>query len=157
MPEEELPIKNMGAISGYFIECYCIPDESYTLNAAKILPLTETIDPGAAVDLDVSIKADTVIRLEPVPGTLSFLGNYQHMTRLANYGIDSLFLSILTPENEHITAKTAVPDAIEIASYSGFPGQTTPPPSRSKLPATPSRITIFSVCKPGKATVTTRC
>lgn len=118
MPEEELPIKNMGAISGYFIECYCIPDESYTLNAAKILPLTETIDPGASVDLDVSIKADTVIRLEPVPGSLSFLGNYQHMTRLANYGIDSLFLSILTPENEHITAKTAVPDAIEIASYS---------------------------------------
>ena len=119
MPEEELPIKDVGAISGYFIECYCIPDESYSLNAAKIQPLTDMIDPGAFVDLDVSIKADTVIRLEPVPG-LAFLGNYQHMTRLTNYGIDSLFLRILTPESDLITAKTAVPDAIEITSYSVF-------------------------------------
>ncbi|MBC5620043.1 DUF4249 family protein [Butyricimonas hominis] len=117
MPEEELPIKDMGAISGYFIECYCIPGEPYILNAAKILPLTEMIDPGAVVDLDVSIKADSVIQLVPVPGAPSFLGNYQHMTRMENYGIDSLFLSILTPENEHITAKTAVPEAIEISSY----------------------------------------
>lgn len=118
MPEEELPIKDVGAISGYFIECYCIPNESYSLNAAKILPLTDMIDPGASVDLDVSIKADTVIRLEPVPGTLSFLGNYQHMTRLDSHGIDSLFLTILTPEHDLITAKTSVPDAIEITSYS---------------------------------------
>ena len=33
MPEEELPMKDMGEISGYFIECYCKPGEFYTLNA----------------------------------------------------------------------------------------------------------------------------
>ena len=30
MPEEELPMKDMGEISGYFIECYCKPGEFYT-------------------------------------------------------------------------------------------------------------------------------
>ena len=39
MPEEELPMKDMGEISGYFIECYCKPGEFYTLNAAKVSPI----------------------------------------------------------------------------------------------------------------------
>ena len=44
MPEEELPMKDMGEISGYFIECYCKPGEFYTLNAAKVSPIHEIID-----------------------------------------------------------------------------------------------------------------
>ena len=45
MPEEELPMKDMGEISGYFIECYCKPGEFYTLNAAKVSSIHEIIGP----------------------------------------------------------------------------------------------------------------
>ena len=73
MPEEELPMKDMGEISGYFIECYCKPGEFYTLNAAKVSPIHEIIDLNSPVNLDVSIKADLFPRSAPhsseIPGT----------------------------------------------------------------------------------------
>lgn len=116
MPEEELPMKDMGEISGYFIECYCKPGEFYTLNAAKVSPINEIIDLNNPVNLDVSIKADTVIKLEPTYSS-AFLGNFRHDTKFNQFGIDSLYLDINTPENEHITAKTAIPDNITISSY----------------------------------------
>ena len=116
MPEEELPMKDMGDISGYFIECYCKPGEFYTLNAAKISPISEIIDLDTPVELDVSIKADTVIKLQATP-TPTFLGNFRHDTKFNQYGLDSLYLSIYPPQNEHITAKTAIPDNVTISSH----------------------------------------
>ena len=117
MPEEELPMKDMGEISGYFIECYCKPGEYYTLNAAKVSPIHEIIDLSDPVNLDVSIKADSIIKLIPTFSP-SFLGNFRHDTKFNQFGLDSLYLSIYTPEKEHITAKTAIPDPIAISSYS---------------------------------------
>ena len=117
MPEEELPMKDMGEISGYFIECYCKPGEFYTLNAAKVSPIHEIIDLSDPVNLDVSIKADSIIKLIPTFSP-SFLGNFRHDTKFNQFGLDSLYLSIYTPEKEHITAKTAIPDPIAISSYS---------------------------------------
>ena len=116
MPEEELPMKDMGEISGYFIECYCKPGEFYTLNAAKVSPIHEIIDLNDPVNLDVSIKADSIIKLIPTFSP-SFLGNFRHDTKFNQFGLDSLYLSIYTPEKEHITAKTAIPDHITISSY----------------------------------------
>lgn len=104
MPEEELPMKDMGEISGYFIECYCKPGEFYTLNAAKVSPIHEIIDLSDPVNLDVSIKADSIIKLIPTFSP-SFLGNFRHDTKFNQFGLDSLYLSIYTPEKEHITAK----------------------------------------------------
>ena len=95
MPEEELPMKDMGEISGYFIECYCKPGEFYTLNAAKV---------------------SSIIKLIPTFSP-SFLGNFRHDTKFNQFGLDSLYLSIYTPEKEHITAKTAIPDHITISSF----------------------------------------
>lgn len=117
MPEEELPMKDMGEISGYFIECYCKPGEFYTLNAAKVSPIHEIIDLSDPINLDVSIKADSIIKLIPTFSP-SFLGNFRHDTKFNQFGLDSLYLSIYTPEKEHITAKTAIPDPIAISSYS---------------------------------------
>ena len=102
MPEEELPMKDMGEISGYFIECYCKPGEFYTLNAAKVSPIHEIIDLNSPVNLDVSIKADSIIKLIPTFSP-SFLGNFRHDTKFNQFGLDSLYLSIYTPEKEHIT------------------------------------------------------
>ena len=116
MPEEELPMKDMGEISGYFIECYCKPGEFYTLNAAKVSPIHEIIDLSDPIDLDVSIKADSIIKLIPTFSP-SFFGNFRHDTKFNQFGLDSLYLSIYTPEKEHITAKTAIPDHITISSY----------------------------------------
>ena len=65
MPEEELPMKDMGEISGYFIECYCKPGEFYTLNAAKVSPIHEIIDLSDPIDLDVSIRLTPSSNLSP--------------------------------------------------------------------------------------------
>ena len=92
MPEEELPMKDMGEISGYFIECYCKPGEFYTLNAAKVSPIHEIIDLSDPVNLDVSIKADSIIKLIPTFSP-SFLGNFRHDTKFNQFGLDSLYLS----------------------------------------------------------------
>ena len=116
MPEEELPMKDMGEISGYFIECYCKPGEFYTLNAAKVSSIHEIIDLNDPINLDVSIKADSIIKLIPTFSP-SFLGNFRHDTKFNQFGLDSLYLSIYTPEKEHITAKTAIPDHITISSF----------------------------------------
>ena len=116
MPEEELPMKDMGEISGYFIECYCKPGEFYTLNAAKVSSIHEIIDLNDPINLDVSIKADSIIKLIPTFSP-SFFGNFRHDTKFNQFGLDSLYLSIYTPEKEHITAKTAIPDHITISSY----------------------------------------
>ena len=87
------------------------------MNAAKVSPIHEIIDQNSPVNLDVSIKADSIIKLIPTFSP-SFLGNFRHDTKFNQFGLDSLYLSIYTPEKEHITAKTTIPDHITISSYS---------------------------------------
>lgn len=124
MPEEELPMKNMGTIPGYFIECYCKPGEVFALSATKILPVTGNITPDHSVEMNISIQADTALDLihtrYTLPGS-SFIYNYGHATRLQRSNIDTLYLNIDTPQQEHITAKTVIPDDIEIYSHDVTP------------------------------------
>lgn len=148
MPEEELPMKDMGEISGYFIECYCKPGEFYTLNAAKVSPIHEIIDLSDPVNLDVSIKADSIIKLIPTFSP-SFLGNFRHDTKFSQFGIDSLYLSIYTPEKN--TSRPKPPYRTPSPSLPiPFPRRQTPSRSASQPHPIPCRITIYIACRQEK-------
>ena len=119
IPEEDLPIKNMGTVSGYFIECYCKPEETFSLSAIPVLPISGNLAPDFSTEFDISIRANEMIKMEHVIFTLpgsDFIYKYGSEKKLAP-GNDTLYLKIITPEKNQITAQTAVPEAIKIDSY----------------------------------------
>lgn len=84
-------------VSGYFIELLRKPGEFYTLNAAKVSSIHEIIDLNDPINLDVSIKADSIIKLIPTFSP-SFLGNFRHDTKFNQFGARLALL-------EHIHAR----------------------------------------------------
>lgn len=117
MPEENLPIRNVGETPKYFIECYCKPGAPVALAATPILPIDANLDIDYSLDLNVQVHARQNIELYHILHTLpesEFIYNYGSYEYLQTMDSDSLHLSILTQENESITASTSIPSAVRI-------------------------------------------
>lgn len=117
MPEENLPLQEAEDTPGYFIECYCVPGKNLALCATSVVPASENLTIRFSYNLDVSIRADHEIQLQPTlysePGS-DFIYNYVSNTTFQPYGADSLYLSILTEDGKSITASTFVPSAVSL-------------------------------------------
>lgn len=117
MPEENLPIRNVGEIPDYFIECYCKPGEYFALAATTVLPVSEDLEIDFTKELSVTIFTDQEIKLfhalYTLPGS-EFIYNYGTEERLLSQYLDSLRLIITTPTGEQIKGVTTIPPAISI-------------------------------------------
>lgn len=120
MPEENLPIRDMGEAPDYFIECYCKPDQQFALSATEVLPVSGNLKIDFSQELTVTIRAEEDIELfcalHTLPGS-DFVYNYGSGKRLNPSGIDTLYLYIKTADKKYITAKTTIPEEIEIQNY----------------------------------------
>jgi hypothetical protein len=118
LPEEKLPVKTTGKMRDYFIECYCQPDREFMLTVTRVLPLAGELDPDFNIPLEVTIIAGKsipmIFQLFQTSG--GFVYNYGNRERLAPYGVDTLYLNVLTPDQGEITAKTIVPSPVTIDS-----------------------------------------
>lgn len=120
MPEEDLPVRNVGKIPEYFIECYCKPEKPFTLTATHILDITSPMRFEYPKDMTVSIFADKKIRLNKTFDILpnsETIYNYGSTQTLAYPGIDTLYLEIITKDQKIITGKTIIPEAVSIHSH----------------------------------------
>lgn len=117
MPEEELPLRNMGEINGYFIESYCKPGQPIALTATTILAVAEELNPDFYISMDVWATALYPIHLKhklfTIPGS-NFIYNYGSDDIFDPKGADTLYLNILTPEQQQIRAKTFIPSQVTI-------------------------------------------
>lgn len=57
MPEDNLPIRAVGETPGYFIECYCQPNEIFLLTASQVLPISQELKLTLSSDLQIHIQA----------------------------------------------------------------------------------------------------
>lgn len=120
MPEEDLPIRDVGNTPEYFIECYCIPGKMFALSATNVLPVSKDLEVDFSKEMKVTIFAGRKIELQHMIYTLpgsDFIYNYGSNERFLSTTLDSLTLDIQTPERKHITASTVVPPAVNIHSY----------------------------------------
>lgn len=120
MPEDNLPIRTVGAPPGYFIECYCKPNEKFLLTASQVIPISQELELKLSSDLEIQIQASEVFRLYPVyyiSPQSGFIYNYGTNRKLNRTDSDTLYLSIFTPENKIITAQTSIPDEVKIQTY----------------------------------------
>lgn len=120
MPEENLPIRNVGETPEYFIECYCQPNEPLALAATTILPVSADLKVDFSQDMSIIIHTDKNIRLHhelyTLPGS-DFIYNYGNEEQLKVNGLDSLYLFITAKNGVQIDASTAIPSAISIYDY----------------------------------------
>lgn len=120
MPEENLPIRDMGETPEYFIECYCKPGQQFTLLATKVLPISENINVDFSQELSVNIHAkDNIELLHAIytPSGSNFIYNYGSLICLNPKETNRLYLTVTTDKQKQITAQTMIPDNIEIQNY----------------------------------------
>ncbi len=120
MPEENLPVRDVGNTPEYFIECYCKPGKIFALSATNVLPVAQDLEVDFSKEMKVTIFAGRKIELQHMIYTLpgsDFIYNYGSNERFLPSALDSLTLDIQTPEQKHITASTPIPPAINIHSY----------------------------------------
>lgn len=119
MPEQDLPLRDMGTPPPYFIECYCEPGQPYALSATTVLPVSEKLSVQFIANLKVKITAQEKVELNPLlylpPGS-ELTYNYNSEEIFDPNTTDSLYLEIRTPEGALISGETPVPAAVEIHS-----------------------------------------
>lgn len=120
MPEENLPIRNVGNAPEYFVECYCKPGEFFALAATSVLPVSENLQIDFSKEMAVTIRTDKDIKLVhtlyTLPGS-DFIYNYGSDERMLTVGLDSLHLSITTEDGKTISGSTPVPSPVSIYDY----------------------------------------
>lgn len=120
MPEEDLPLRDVGETPEYFIECYCTPGQFFSLSATTVLPVSEDLEIDFSKEMSVTIRADRNIELYHIIHTLpgsDFVYNYGSQEKLQPVGLDSLYLQIITADYKYITASTAVPSPVSFYTY----------------------------------------
>ena len=120
MPDEDLPIKNVGEAPEYFIECYCQPGKYLSLAATTVLPVSENLEIDFTREMSVIIHTDRDIELThtlyTLPGS-EFIYNYGSKERLQVNGLDSINLSITTKDGKYVHASTSIPSSVKIQDY----------------------------------------
>lgn len=115
--DQQLDIRSVGGSPGYFIECYCQPDEMFNLTATRIAPIDE--DQYLDYSLEFNIHVTTHERFKlyqslfQQPGT-KFIYNYASNHRLNTNLTDSIWLDAIAPDGTQITARTSIPDDVKI-------------------------------------------
>lgn len=120
MPEEELPLRNTGAVPEYFIECYCQPNQNLVLTATHVVPLSDNIQYDFPGEMDVTLYTPQRLTLYYIFDSENIQDvqcNYQSAKPLETSVGDTLHLKIKTQDKKWITAQTTVPDNIYINSY----------------------------------------
>lgn len=121
MPEEDLPLRNVGEAPEYFIECYCKPGKTFSLSATTVLPVSENLEIDFSAEMNVIIRARQDIKLYhtlfTLPGS-EFIYNYGTTERFESIGLDSLYLFITTDKGKIIQGVTAIPSPVYIYDYS---------------------------------------
>lgn len=119
MPEENLPIRDMGDVSDYFIECYCQPEQRIVLTATHVVPITGNMQYSFPPEMDVAIRTPEKINMYYVFSHASsdVMWNYQSAKTLETERIDTLRLDIVTANKKKITAWTLIPDNVKITNY----------------------------------------
>lgn len=117
MPEENLPVRNMGETPEYFIECYCQPGHIFALSATTILPVAEDLKIDFFQEMEIKILANQEISLThsffTLPGS-DFIYNYGSEELFHPFSLDSLYLSVRPANGKIIHASTAIPEAVNI-------------------------------------------
>lgn len=120
MPEDNLPIRDVGNTPEYFIECYCKPGKMFSLSATSVLPLSNDLAIDFSKKMKITIQAEHPVELQhtiyTLPGS-EFVYNYGSTERLLSSNPDSLHLNIVTADQKHISASTVIPPAVSIYSY----------------------------------------
>lgn len=120
MPEEDLPIRNVGEVPEYFIECYCTPGLPFALAATNIIPVAGELKIDYLRPVSVTVHAGRDLKLEyrifSLPGS-GFIYNYGSDEYLDPSGLDSLFLTVCTEDGLRITGATAIPAPVRIYDY----------------------------------------
>lgn len=115
--DQQLNVRNVGDSPGYFIECYCQPDEMFNLTATRIAPIDEDQYLDYSLEFDIYVTTDERFKLYQSlfhqPGT-KFIYNYASNRRLHTNLTDTVWLDATAPDGTNITAKTAIPDDIKI-------------------------------------------
>ena len=116
---ERLDIKDMGEGPGYFLECYCQPGEMFEMTATRLAPIAEPQILDYSLEFDVRVIAGDTIKLNHSlfarPGS-KFLYNYASSRRLYRDAADTVYLKAVAPDGKRLTAKTAIPQPVEIDS-----------------------------------------
>ena len=118
MPQEDLPLPNMGEISDYFIECYCQPGQDIILNATRVVPLNGDMRYDFPPEMDVFVYTPdkTPLYYIFVNTSQEVTCRYQSEKNLLVTQGDTLYLDITTANRKKITAKTFIPKAVAIYS-----------------------------------------
>ena len=59
----DLDLRRMGADAGYFVECYCVPDELFCLTATRIAPIDQDQYLDYSLEFETWITAGEEFRL----------------------------------------------------------------------------------------------
>ncbi|MEG1736707.1 MAG: DUF4249 family protein [Odoribacter sp.] len=117
MPEENLPIRDVGEAPEYFIECYCKAGAIFSLSATTVLPVSKDLKVDFSKKMDVTIFAGKDIELlhslYTLPGS-DFIYNYGSKECFDSAGLDSLSLFIMTADGKRISSSTFIPSPVSI-------------------------------------------
>lgn len=118
---KELDIQDMGKSPGYFVECYCEPDEMLNLTATRLAPIAEDQLLDYSLEFQTYIVAGERFKLYHSlfmkPGT-QFIYNYASDHRLTREDADMLYLDMCAPDGTKISGQTTIPDNVRLDSAS---------------------------------------
>ena len=113
----ELDVRNVGDSPGYFIECYCMPGELYSLSATKLATIDQKQYLDYSLDFNVHITDTERFKLyQSLFSNGNVIYNYGSPRRLSSSFTDALHLEVESPEGDDFIASTAIPQPVEIAS-----------------------------------------
>lgn len=105
----DLDLRRMGADAGYFVECYCVPDELFCLTATRIAPIDQDQYLDYSLEFETWITAGEEFRLlHSLYHDGSYIYNYASSRRFDPAAADSVRLRMTAPDGTLIAASTAI-------------------------------------------------
>lgn len=113
----DLDLRHMGDDAGYFIECYCVPDELFCLTATRIAPIDEDQYLDYSLQFETWITAGEEFRLlQSFYHNGNFIYNYASPLRFDPAATDTVRLRMTAPDHSIITASSSIPPQAELGT-----------------------------------------
>ena len=145
----DLDLRRMGADAGYFVECYCVPDELFCLTATRIAPIDQDQYLDYSLEFETWITAGEEFRLlHSLYHDGSYIYNYASSRRFDPAAADSVRLRMTAPDGTLIAASTAIPPQAELDDVRIEAGRLTAayrPEANEAEGRSPERCFILSV------------
>ena len=145
----DLDLRRMGADAGYFVECYCVPDELFCLTATRIAPIDQDQYLDYSLEFETWITAGEEVRLlHSRSHDGSYIYNYASSRRFDPAAADSVRLRMTAPDGTLIAASTAIPPQAELDDVRIEAGRLTAayrPEANEAEGRSPERCFILSV------------